>query len=71
MTDYTQEQLDFIRSINSGVSYKRKRKGEDLTIDGYINKYGAIESPVDNKKYTSKRAYLDHLKANDCYIKDY
>jgi hypothetical protein len=45
--------------------------GEDLTIDGYISKHGGIESQVDGRVYTTKSGYLDHLKANNCHIKDY
>ena len=46
-------------------------QGEDLTIDGYIGKYGGIESNIDGKVYTSKMSYMDHIKANGCHIKDY
>ena len=60
------------------VRRNRKRKkpigrvnGEDLTADGYINKYGGIESNIDGKVYTSKASYMDHIKANGCVIKDY
>jgi hypothetical protein len=69
---YTTEQLDFIRSI-SGSSVQRKNAPpkEDLTIDGYINKHGGIKSHLDNKTYTSKLGYTEHLKKNDCHIKDY
>ncbi len=57
----------------SGASKQRKMPacGEDLTIDGYISKYGGIESQVDGRVYTTKGGYLDHLKANNCHIKDY
>lgn len=44
---------------------------EDLTVDGYINKYGGIKSNVDGKVYTSKRSYMEHLKRNNCVIKDW
>jgi hypothetical protein len=73
MTNYTKEQLNFIRSVNSRITPTRKMPacGEDLTIDGYISKYGGIESQVDGKVYTTKGGYLDHLKANNCHIKDY
>lgn len=43
---------------------------EDLTVDGYIHKYGAIESHADSKMHTSKSSYMDSLKANDLTIKD-
>jgi hypothetical protein len=46
-------------------------QGEDLTVGGYIDKYGGIYSNVDNKIYTSKSSYMEHLKANDCIIKDW
>ena len=81
---YTKEQLAFIRQVNSGsggatseVKEKsrewksKKRQGEDLTIDGYIKKHGGIESPCDEKVYTTKASYEDHLKANDRVIKDW
>jgi len=57
----------------NGASKQRKMPacGEDLTIDGYISKYGGIESHVDGKVYITKSGYLDHLKANNCHIKDY
>lgn len=44
---------------------------EDLTIDGYIDKHGGIESHLDNKVYTTKQSYLDHIKDKGCVIKDY
>ena len=44
---------------------------EDLTIDGYINKYGSIYNHADGKNYTSKRSYLDALKQTGHHIKDY
>lgn len=56
-----------------GASKQKKMPacGEDLTIDGYISKHGGIESHVDNKVYTTKNGYLNHLKVNNCHIKDY
>ena len=45
--------------------------GEDLTVNGYIDKYGGIESHVDGNIYTTKHGYMDHLKKNDCIIKDW
>lgn len=61
--------------IGYGAEIKPSRElnaqGEDLTVDGYINKYGGIESAVDGKVYTSKYGYNEHLKANNCHIKDY
>ena len=79
------EVIKFMRSVTSGVSergivapkegkkpYKSKRKeGEDLTVDGYITKHGGIESSIDSKVYTSKTSYMEHIKANDCIIKDF
>jgi len=44
---------------------------EDLTIDGYINKYGSIYNHGDGKTYTSKNSYLDALKRKGQHIKDY
>jgi hypothetical protein len=56
-----------------GSSEQRKMPacGEDLTLDGYIRKHGGIESQIDGKAYTTKSGYLDHLKRNNCHIKDY
>jgi len=56
------------------VEHQNKEKCllvEKITIDGYISKYGGIESQVDGRVYTTKGGYLDHLKANNCHIKDY
>jgi hypothetical protein len=48
-----------------------KPKKEDLTISGYINKYGGIKSNLDDKVYTNKRDYEDHLKRHGAHIVDY
>jgi len=83
--NYTKEQLDFIRAVNSGggVSsqgessegkqpYKMKKKqGEDLTVDGYIGKYGGIHSAADDKMHTTKYSYMESLKAKNLTIKDW
>ena len=50
---------------------KMNAQGEDLTVDGYISKHGGIESSIDGKVYTSKGAYMDHIKQNGCVIKDF
>ena len=44
---------------------------EDLTIDGYINKYGSIYNHADGKNYTTKNSYLNALKRTGHHIKDY
>ena len=44
---------------------------EDLTIDGYISKYGSIYNHGDGKHYTTKNSYLDALKRKGQHIKDY
>ncbi|MFZ9349506.1 MAG: hypothetical protein ACO242_02290 [Candidatus Fonsibacter ubiquis] len=44
---------------------------EDLTIDGYINKYGSIYNHADGKNYTTKTSYLEALKQSGHHIKDY
>jgi hypothetical protein len=49
----------------------RKGGKEDLTVDGFINKHGAIFSHADSKMHYSKRSYLDGIKAAGCHIKDY
>lgn len=55
----------------ASTSRKMNAQGEDLTVDGYIGKYGGIESNLDGKVYTSKGSYMDHIKANGCVIKDF
>ena len=44
---------------------------EDLTIDGFINKYGAIYNHGDGKCYQNKKSYLEALKQKGQHIKDY
>jgi hypothetical protein len=44
---------------------------EDLTVDGYINKYGGIFSHADSKMHYSKRSYMEGIKQSGCHIKDY
>ena len=67
----------FINSVNTNVQkintsrVGQRKQGEDLTVDGYIAKHGGIESHADGKVYTTKTDYLDHLKVNNCHIKDY
>jgi hypothetical protein len=41
---------------------------KDLTIDQYIAENGGIKSNLDNKVYTSKSAYMEHLKTNNHHI---
>ena len=53
------------------ISKLPKGLKEDLTIDGYINKYGSIYNHADGKNYTSKNSYLDSLKRAGRHIKDY
>jgi len=50
---------------------KMNAQGEDLTVDGYISKHGGIESSIDGKVYTTKSSYMEHIKANNCEIKDW
>ena len=50
---------------------RKRRKGEDLTVDGYISKYGGIRSNVDDKVYTSKKEYMTHIKQSGHVIKDW
>ena len=49
----------------------RKRQGEDLSVDSYINKYGGIKSVLDDSLHTTKTSYNEHLKANNKIIKDW
>jgi len=76
------ELIKFMRAVTCGGSdlktpeakaeYKSKKKqGEDLTVDGYINKHGGIESSIDGSVHTTKHSYLEHIKASGCHIKDY
>ena len=60
-------------TLNLGKISKtiHKEKKEDLTIDGYINKYGSIYNHADGKNYTTKKTYLDALKKTGHHIKDY
>jgi hypothetical protein len=44
---------------------------EDLTLDGYIKKYGSIYNHGDGKHYDSKRSYMEALKQKGQHIKDY
>ena len=59
--------------LNSGkiIEPIHVEKKEDLTVDGYINKYGSIYNHADGKNYTSKTSYLDALKRTGHHIKDY
>ena len=50
--------------------YKKSSTKEDLTINGYINKYGSIYNHADGKRYTSKKSYLDALKQSGHRILD-
>tara|TARA_R110000868_G_scaffold161193_1_gene391199 strand:+ start:3581 stop:3814 length:234 start_codon:yes stop_codon:yes gene_type:complete len=59
-----------IDPVSKPIGIKNAQK-EDLTVDGYINKYGGIKSNIDSKVYTSKRSYMEHVKANNCVIKDW
>ncbi len=49
----------------------KRRKGEDLTVDGYIRKYGGITSNLDDKVYTTKKEYMAHIKQSGHVIKDW
>lgn len=42
---------------------------EDLTVDGYIKKYGSIE--FKGKHYDTKQSYTNALKNAGCAIKDW
>lgn len=50
--------------------YQKSITKEDLTVDGYINKYGSIYNHADGKKYTTKKTYLDALKQSGHRILD-
>ena len=49
---------------------KNARK-EDLTLGGYIQKYGGIKSQVSGEVFTSERSYKEHLKRENLVIKDW
>ena len=54
--------------------FKQKKvgpQGEDLTIDGYINKHGGIYSNADSRVHTTKSSYMDSLKDKGLTIKDW
>ena len=61
--------------IEQVSTFKSNRKmpacGEDLTVDGYINKYGGIKSIIDHSIHTTKASYENHLKANGKIIMDW
>jgi len=57
-------------NINRGLC-KKNAHGEDLTISGYIDKYGGIKSVIDEKVYTTQASYMDHVKASGKTIKDW
>lgn len=59
-----------VDGYNPATPVKNAQK-EDLTVDGYINKYGGIKSNIDSKVYTSKSSYMEHVKSNNCVIKDW
>lgn len=76
------ELISFMRKVTCGGKegaqpetkgeYKsKKRQGEDLTVDGYINKHGGIESSIDGSVHTTKSSYIEHIKTNNCVIKDF
>lgn len=73
MNSYTQEQWEFIKKIqaNSSGHKRRETPKEDLSLNKYFDKYGKITSTIDGKDYYSKQSYLDHVKANNCEIKDW
>lgn len=50
---------------------KRKAPVKDPTIDQHIAEHGGIFSHADCKTYTTKRAYLDSLKAQGKVIMDW
>lgn len=52
-------------------SSKREMPAGDPTIEQHISQHGGIYSHADRKVYTSKRSYLDSLKANNQHIVDY
>lgn len=64
---------EWIRIDETIISEKKKMnaQGEDLTIDGYIDKYGGIRSNADDKVYTTKQGYLNSIKAKGLEIKDW
>jgi hypothetical protein len=46
-------------------------KGEDLSVDSYISKYGGIKSIITDEVFSSKRSYENHLKSHNKTIKDW
>jgi hypothetical protein len=54
-----------------GGSSAYSLNSKDMTLDGYINKYGGIYNHGDGKHYDSKRSYMEALKQKGQHIKDY
>jgi len=74
----TTKRLTYIDGIAHWIEIEDRPKSklpeglkEDLTINGYINKYGSIYNHGDGKHYTTKNSYLDALKRKGQHIKDY
>lgn len=78
------EVIKFMRAVTAGGSdatckentdkkkFNSKRKqGEDLTVDGYINKHGGIYSNADDKVHTTKYSYMESIKNKGLTIKDW
>ena len=57
--------------VSSGVKRKMNSQNEDLTLDGYIDKYGGIYSNADGKVHTTKGSYMESAKAKGLVIKDW
>ena len=63
--------IDYRLNLKETIKTIYNQKKEDLTIDGYIKKYGSIYNHGDGKHYTTKNSYLDALKRKGQHIKDY
>ena len=63
-TEYVWVEIDSIDSSRS------EKDPNGMTIDQLISRDGGILSHADGKIYSSKRSYLDSIKAKGCYIKE-
>ena len=66
---------DYLKRTNEATNGKRRSfyqsgggSGKEPTIEGIVQRKGAVVSPLDGKPYSSSRKYKQHLKQNDCDI---
>jgi hypothetical protein len=54
-----------IQSMSYKDMEKERIRRQQRTVDQTISEDGAVISPIDEKAYTSKRAWNDHIKSQD------